>query len=165
MADYGFDGMIKVSFVPAIASLAAPTVTELNAGTSLEGRLTADGLNTGAETAEVDTSKLNSVSNSAVPGRRTFAVSVKYVRGDGVNDKAVEAALVYGAKGFLVIRRDKLSTVAWTAADKVEVYPVAVRQPNPDAPAANALQAVDVPMVVTSEPKGYADYATVGAGA
>jgi hypothetical protein len=165
MADYGFDGMVKVSFVPAIANIAAPTATELNAGTSLEGRLTPDGLTTGAETAEVDSSKLNSVSNAAVTGRRTFTIGVKYVRGDGVNDKAVEAALVYGAKGYIVVRRDKLATVAWTAADKVEVYPVQVRQPNPDAPAANALQAVDVPMVVTSEPKGYADYATVAAGA
>lgn len=163
MADYGFDGMIKVSLVPAIANLAAPTVAELTAGTSLECRLTPDGLNTGADTAEVDSSKLCSTSNSAVVGRRTFTVGVKYVRGDDEEALAVEGALVYGARGYLVVRRDKLATVDWAAADNVEAYPVQVRQPNPDAPAANALQAVDVPMVVTSEPKGYGDFATVAA--
>ena len=163
MADLGFDGMVKVSFVDTLADIAAPSAAALTAGVSLEGRLTADGLTTGGETAEVDTSKLNSTSNSAVVGRRTFTVGVKYVRGDDEEAVEVEEALVYGARGFLCVRRDMASSVAWAASQKVEVYPVQVRQPNPDAPAANALQAVDVPMVVTSEPKGYGDPATVAA--
>lgn len=163
MADYGFDGMIKVTWVPAIANIASPTLAELTAGIDLEGRLTPDGLTTGAETAEVDSSKLNSVSNSAVPGRRSFSVGVKYVRGDDADALEVEAALIYGARGFLVVRRDKLATIDYAAADNVEVYPAACRQPNPDAPAADTLQAVDVPMTVTSEPKGYGDFATVAA--
>jgi hypothetical protein len=37
MADYGFDGMIKVAFVPTIANFTAPKLTELTAGTPLEG--------------------------------------------------------------------------------------------------------------------------------
>src|SRR5919205_2236209 len=107
--DLGFDGMVKVSFVPAVANLAAPTVAELTAGTSLESRLVPDGLNTGADTEEIDSSKLDSVSNSAIVGRRTFTVGVKYVRGIGETAEAVEEALVYGARGFLAVRRDKSS--------------------------------------------------------
>jgi len=161
MADYGFDGMIKVSFVDTLPDIAGPTVAALTAGVSLECRLTPDGLTTSADTAEVDSSKLCSTSNAAVVGRRTFTAGVKYVRGDDEEAQAVEEALVYGARGFLVVRRDLSAKVDWAVGQKVEVYPVQVRQPNPDAPAANALQAVDVPMSITSEPKGYGDPALV----
>jgi hypothetical protein len=161
MADLGFDGMVRVAFVDTIAALGSPKLSELNAGVPLGCRLTPDGLTTSADTAEVDTSKLCSTSNSAVVGRRTFTVGVKYVRGDDDEAVAVEEALVYGARGYLVVRRDMLSSVDFAIGQKVEVYPVQVRQPNPDAPAANALQAVDVPMSVTSEPRGYGDPAVI----
>lgn len=147
--DYGFDGMIKVSFVPTLTTPTAPTVTAISAGTPLEGRLTPDGLSISVETASVDTSKLNSTANSETIGRDSYTVSVKYVRGDQTEATAVQTALVRGAAGYLVVRRDKLATVDWTVADKVEVYPVICARPNPDVPAPNALQAVTVPMRVT----------------
>lgn len=148
-ADYGFDGMIKVAFVPTLTTPSAPTVAQLTAGTPLDGRLTPDGLTIGSETASVDTSKLNSTGNSEIIGRDTFTVSVKYVRGDQTDATAVQTALVRGAQGYLVVRRDKLATVAWTVADKVEVYPVQCKRPSPDSPAPNALQTVTVGMSVT----------------
>jgi hypothetical protein len=149
MADYGFDGMIKVAFVPTIAVVTAPTVAELTAGVALDGRLTPDGLDTAAATASIDNSKLNSTANSAIIGRDSYTLSVKYVRGSDVAATAVQAALVRGASGFLAVRRDKLASVAWTAADKVELYPVMCQRPNPDKPAPNALQAVTVGMEMT----------------
>jgi hypothetical protein len=167
MADYGFDGMIKVSFVPAasITNIAAPTVSQLNGGTSLEGRLTPDGLSLGIDTSEIDNSKLNSLANSAIIGRDTYSPSVKYVRGDGTNDVAVQTALVRGASGFLAVRRDKLATIAWTAADKVELYPVQCKRPSPDDPAPNALQTVMVGMTMTdgTQVRGIDNPATVAA--
>lgn len=165
MADYGFDGMIKVSFVPTVTNLASPTVAELNAGVSLEGRLTPDGLSLGIDTSEIDNSKLNSVANSAIIGRDTYAPSVKYVRGDGTNDQAVQTALVRGASGFLAVRRDKLATLAFAAADKVELYPVMCKRPSPDDPAPNALQTVMVGMTMTDGTKvrGIDNPATVAA--
>ena len=149
MADYGFDGMIKVSFVPTIVSVDAPTSAELTAGVPLEGRLTADGLNIGSDTATIDTSKLNSTANSETIGRDSFTVSVTYVRGSDTEATDVQDALVRGAAGYLVVRRNKLSTLAFAAADEVEVYPVICKRPNPAAPAANALQTVEVGMSVT----------------
>lgn len=163
MADYGFDGMIKVSWVPTIAAIGAPTVSELNAGTSLEGRLVPDGLTISAETADVDTSKLNSTANSVKAGRRTFSLGVKYVRGDDAAATAVEAALIYGADGYLCVRRDVVSTTAWAAGQKVEVYPAECGEANPDAPAPNAQQAVEVPMKNTAEPRSLTNRATVAA--
>jgi uncharacterized membrane protein (DUF441 family) len=166
MSDLGFDGNVKVSFVPTIVNKAAPTLAELNAGIELGMRLLPDGLATPSDTGEVDNSKLSSTFSTAVPGRRSFSgVMVKYVRGP-VSDTvatAVEAALVYRALGYLVIRRDKVGTLAWAASDKVEVYPVQLKQPNPDSPAPDTLQAVEVGMTVTAEPKAFGDFATVAA--
>lgn len=149
MADYGFDGMIKVSFVPTIAVITAPTTTELNAGTPLEAQLTPDGLSVAIATAGVDTSKLNSTANSEIIGRDTYTVSVKYVRGGHSYATAIQAALTRGASGYLVARRDIVATTAWASSQKVEVYPIQCQRPSPDTPAANALQTVMVPMSVT----------------
>lgn len=124
MADYGFDGMVKVAWVATLTAPGAPTAVQLTAGTPLDGRLTPDGLTITSETATVDTSKLNSTGNSQIIGRDSFTVSVKYVRGDDTAATAVQTALVRGANGYLVVRRDKVATAAWAAADKVEVYPV-----------------------------------------
>jgi hypothetical protein len=149
MADYGFDGMIKTSFVSAIANVAAPTVAELNAGVTLESQLTADGLSISADTATVDTSKLNSTSVSEIIGRDSYTVGVTYVRGSHAAATAIQAALVRGAAGFLVVRRDIVSTTAWATAQKVEVYPVQCKRANPATPAANALQTVEIGFTVT----------------
>lgn len=165
MADYGFDGMIKVSFVPSIADYDTPKVAELTAGIPLEGRLTSDGLDISTATANIDTSKLKSTTNSATIGRDTHTVSVKYVRGDDAEAKAVADALVRGAQGTLAVRRNKLASVDWAASDDVELYPVICERPNPDKPAANALQGVTVGMQITDGTKVRAidDTATVAA--
>lgn len=149
IGDFGFDGMIKVSFVPTLAAPTAPTAVQLTAGTPLDGRLTPDGLSISIDTASVDTSKLNSTANSSTIGRDSYTIALKYVRGDQAEATAVQTALIRGAAGYLVVRRDKLATVAWTVADKVEVYPVICARPDPDAPAPNAQQTVNVPLQVT----------------
>ena len=165
MADYGFDGMIKASFVPIVANVDAPTVAELTAGVPLEGRLTADGLQIGSDTASIDTSKLNSTANSETIGRDSYTVSVTYVRGSDPEAEAVQTGLVRGASGFLAVRRNKVSTLAFTAADEVELYPVICKRPNPTAPAANALQTVAVGMSVTdgNKVRGIDDPAVIAA--
>jgi hypothetical protein len=163
MPDLGFDGMIKVSWVPTIANIASPTTAELTAGTPLEGALVADGLTISADTAEVDNSKMNSTANSAIVGRGTWTLGVKYIRGDAANTYAVavETALAPKANGYLVVRRDIVSSTAWTAAQKVEVYPAQVGYANPDSPAANTLQAVEVPLKNTAAPRDITNRATV----
>lgn len=165
MADLGFDGMIKVSWVTTITNIAAPTVAELNAGTSLEGRLLPDGLTISADTAGVDNSKLSSTANSQIVGRGTWSLGVKYVRGDSADTAAtaVETAMAPKANGYLVVRRDIVSTTAWAAAQKVEVYPGQIGYANPDSPAADTLQAVAVPIMSTAQPRDITNRATVAA--
>lgn len=162
MSDLGFDDMIKVTFAPTITNLGGPTVAQLTAGVPLEGRLTPDGLATPADTARVPTSKLNSTFNTSRAGRRTFdGLMVKYVRGTEAAAVDVEEALVYGAEGYLCVRRDLISSAPWAAGQKVEVYPVQVLQPNPDSPAPDTDQAVEVQFAMRQDPKAYADPATV----
>lgn len=151
MADFGFDGKLKVSFVATLTSTSAPTATQLNAGTVLEGRLTADGLTISTETATIDTSKLNSTAVSQTTGRDTFTLSLKYVLGDGAPDLLVQAALVRDAAGFLVVRRglSVASVPTFVAAQKVEVYPVICGRPSTDDPGPNALQINTIPLFIT----------------
>lgn len=164
MSDLGFDGMVKVAFVPTIASMAAPTVAELTAGVDLEGRLQPDGLSTPSDTARVDTSKLNSTYNTNRAGRRSFdGLRVKYIRGTETEATDVEDALVYLASGYLVVRRGVVATTNWAAAQQVEVYPVQCLQPNPDDPTPDGLQAVEVQFAMTGDPKAFGDPATVAA--
>ena len=167
MADLPFDGMMWVSFLSTPpASMDAPTVAELTAGVDLTPHLLPDGLATPASTNRVDTSKLSSTFNTNVAGRRTFdGLMVKYVRGDDSGAQAVEDALVYRATGVLAIRRDVAYTQAIAADDEVELYPVQCLQPNPDNPAPDGRQAVEVQFSMTGDPKAYADTATVVAGA
>lgn len=154
MADLTFDGMLRVSWIPTIASATlAPTVAELTAGVDLTPRLLPDGLSISAETASVDNTKMDSTSNSQKAGRRSYEVSVKYVRGTAVGEITVETALTYRAPGFLVVRRDVTYATAWAAAQKVEVYPGEIGEANPDSPAPDTLQAVEVPLMVTADPK------------
>lgn len=155
MADLSFDGNMRVSFVPTIANIAAPTVVEVNAGTDLTPRLTPDGLSISTDTNSIDNTKMSSTANSSKAGRRTFTASVTYTRGTAAPELAVETALVYRAAGYLVVRRDIAYTTAFAAAQKVEVYPVEVGEPNPTSPAPDALQNVEVPMMISADPKSY----------
>lgn len=165
MADLGFDGMIAVWWVPTIADISAPkAATEIGAAGAvvLHTRLTPDGLNTGAGSETIDTSKMSSTFNTKIVGRRNFdGLQVTYVRGDQVAEKALDTTLIYRASGYLVVRRDKLATTAIAASDKVEVYPVQCGEPQYASPAPNALQTVVVPMTLTADPRSSSNPATV----
>lgn len=163
MADLTYDGMVRVAFVPIIANISAPTSAEITAvgAIDLTPRLSPDGLSIGADTASIDNTKMNSTSNSQKAGRRSYTLSVTYVRGTDTGDTAVESALTYRANGYLVVRRDIAYSTAFASSQKVEVYPVEVGEANPSAPGPDTLQTVEVPMMVTSEPRTITSRATV----
>jgi hypothetical protein len=164
MADLGFDGLISVWWVPTIADISAPKARRRSrcGHVALHTRLTPDGLTTGAGSDTIDTSKMSSTFNTKIVGRRNFdGLQLKYVRGDATNEKLLDTTLVYRASGYLVVRRNTLSTVAATVADKVEVYPVQCQEPQYDSPAPNALQTVVVPLTLTADPRSSSNPATV----
>lgn len=137
MADYS-DGYVRASFVPTIANTAAPTTSELNAGTALENYLTPDGLEISPAESAVDQTVLSSTFDLETPGRLKFDIMLtgkKQKQGD--TDTVHDALDSRATAGYLVVRRGKLATSAWAASDKVEVYPVTTGQMTYPLQAAN----------------------------
>jgi hypothetical protein len=152
MADSNTDGRIKIYQVPSIASIAAPTTTELNAGVPLDGLMTPDGL-VGFEpdTGDVDNSKINSTFSTTSAGRAAFSGTlIRLIKQTGVD--TVYNTLIYGFSTNIVIRRDIASGIVWTSGDKIEVYPVQCGEVRNLAPEANAVHKYEVLTKITAQP-------------
>ncbi|MGW1160361.1 phage tail tube protein [Streptomyces sp. NPDC002519] len=152
MSDLISDGNTKVAFATSIASITAPTAAELTAATDWTSRLTPDGLKTDPSTADVDTSSLASTFTTNQPGRRSYTVELTFKRGSTPTEDNPYSTLVYGATGFIIVRRGVSYTTAFATGDKVEVYPVAAGEPQNIAPAANEVSKFMSPLKVTSDP-------------
>lgn len=143
MPDLAHEQNYRVTWVPTIANPAAPTVSELTAGVELSGRITPTGLTREPSTDRKDTSKLNSTFSTQSTGRRSYNLSVTFVR-EVADTGGLEAALTYKAIGHLVIRDSIISTTNYVAAQKVEVYPAQADSPSKAAPAVNEDQMITV---------------------
>ncbi|NUP36023.1 MAG: hypothetical protein HOY76_03110 [Streptomyces sp.] len=152
MSDVNNDGKTRVYWVTTIASISAPTVAELNAGLDFTARITPDGLNIPAETADVDNSSLASTFTTNRAGRRSFSPEVTFKRGDSAGDDLPWTTLTYQTLGYLVVRRVLPYTTAWAAAQKVEVYPVECGERNSIPPAPNEVAKFTSQMKLRDEP-------------
>jgi hypothetical protein len=146
MADIVGDGFIRVYAVPSIAVLTAPTVAECNAGIKLQALITADGLiGFKPDTADVDTSALDSTFNTALPGRASFSgMMLRLKKQDGTD--TVYNTLIKGYRFFTVIRRSVAEGTAWTIGDKVQVHPSACGETAWVDPEPNVLERYEVPI-------------------
>lgn len=150
MADSLADGMTRVAFVSTISNNAAPTTTELNLGILLQSVITADGLvGFEANTAEVDTTALDSTYDTKTIGRDSFSGTMLRFKKQTGTDTAYDT-LVRGVTGYIVVRRDIASTTAWASSQKVEVYPITVGQAKFLPPEANSVRKYEVPTMVSA---------------
>jgi hypothetical protein len=136
------DGNTKVTFVLAIANIAAPlAATELGAGTAvdLQGLITPDGLNLGMSEATIDASVLASVAEYEEPGRYKITMDFTCQRDATALSDLAWTTLVRQQRGFIVIRRGPAAGGAYAAADKVEVYTVTVGKRMMQKPTKNTL--------------------------
>lgn len=152
MSDLFADGNVKVSWCTAIANIHAPTVTELNAGTSLETYITPSGLNDKATTAAVDTSSLASTFTTSGAGRRSFDISLEMKRQTPAANDIAYNLFAYRTSGYLVFRRTLANTTAYASAQTVEVYPVITGEPELASPAMNEVQKFTSNFFLTSDP-------------
>ncbi len=152
MARYSNDGMIRVDFVPAIANKAAPTTTELNAGTALTSYVTKDGLTVPANQNFVDDANLSDTFDAQLPGSFGGTIQITGKR-DGVpaNDTFWNL-ITYLLAGYVVVRRGVATATAWTAAQKAEVYPVSFHEPVPMPTATNDQGKFSAQAAVTAQP-------------
>lgn len=140
MADMLSDGNIKVSYVPTIANQAAPTTTELTAGTSLECLITADGLDINTDEDVVSAPKLCETINAEQPGRSKTTIQLTCVRKDTPAEDIAWTTLLRGLTGYVVVRRGTAVSTAYATTQKVEVYPVKFGQRRPIKPEQNGVE-------------------------
>lgn len=153
MGDIVIDGQVRVAFVTTIASKAAPTVSEIGAGTEL-GSFIAPGGMEGFEgsTNEVDTSALDSTFNTKRPGRTAYSGTSLVLKKQSGTDDAFDALKTKLTDGYLVVRLGVDKATAWTADDDCQVYPVSTGQWSPLPPEADSVYRYRVPVPITSEP-------------
>ncbi|MFE7869766.1 hypothetical protein ACFUYE_05375 [Micromonospora humida] len=151
MPDIIVDGKIRVSYVASIANTSSPTTTELNGGLVLNRTITKDGL-VGFEpdSAKVETTALDSEFNTNKIGRTSFGDTMLRLKKQSGTD-TIYTTLVKNATGYLVIRRDLPRATAWTAGDKVEVYPIECGETRRLAPEENTLSRYEVPVAITDD--------------
>jgi hypothetical protein len=150
MTDLLVDGNVKVSFLPAVSNIHAPTTTELNAGTSLETFITPTGYKNKPSTAPVITSSLASKFETQGAGRSSFAISLELKRQTGVD--AVYNLLAYQVTGYLAVRRNLDRTTAWAPGQAVEIYPVQCGRREQVDPAPNEVAKYVSSMFMTADP-------------
>lgn len=152
MPDIFADGNTRVAYVPTIANIAAPTTTELNAGTLLHDVITADGLEGfEASTAEVDTTALSSTFDTKLPGRASFSNTMLRFKKQSGTD-TVFNLFVTNLAGYIVVRRSIAATTAWASSQKVAVYPFQAGEIKLLKPEANTVERYEVPTMITSAP-------------
>ena len=141
MSRRGSTGELRVSFVPTIADMAAPTAAEVTAGTDLTPFLTRDGVNTPNSASTTDISDLADRRNKRAPG--TFGGddwTLKLYRDSVTADDDAWTLLVQDLEGYLVIRRFGGAENALAATNKVEVADIAVLSRVMDTPGADTPQ-------------------------
>jgi hypothetical protein len=143
---------VEIWFVPALTSLTAPDIDELNAGTRLTTKITG-GVNIDFASNLVDAATLESAFNSTVAG--TYGGGINSLVGllrDNVyaNDTAWQA-FPRGTAGYLCINTYNIGTV-WASADRVDIYPIEVVARNPGDMTRDALVDFDVEFAITSAP-------------
>lgn len=129
------DGMTKVTWCTTIASTAAPTATELNAGTDLQTYVVPDGLDVNTEETRIDVGNLGSRQDEEVAGRRKENLSLT-MNNLGMGSAPFSTFAAYPS-GYIVIRYGVLSTTAYAADDVVDVYTVTAGTRQRIKPAAN----------------------------
>jgi hypothetical protein len=152
MADITADGKTRVAWVPSVANINAPTTTELNAGMLLQSTMTADGFaGFRPETADVDTSSLDSTFNTMVNGRTSFSGTLLRLKKQSGTDTIFDT-LTRDTAGYVVVRRSVTSSTAWASAQKVEVYPALCGEVARLDPEPNSVERYEVPINITSAP-------------
>ena len=152
MTDSVSDGRTTVWLVPSIANIAAPTTTEINAGTNITDLLTPDGLSGfQASTDDVDNTSLGSTFNTALPGRVSFSnMALKFKWQQGTDTQY--NTLVWGYSTNVVVRRRVTKTTAIASSQLLQVYPVTCGERSIEDAAPNTLDMFTAPLKPSGQP-------------
>jgi len=127
MARYVPEGTVEVWLVISISDAAAPTASELNAGTDLTGQMIGD-LVLPFEGSTADASDTSSRFNKTAPGDFGGAPGSFTIHKEKVlNTDTVYTALARDVAGYLAVAHRGLATTAvWAIGDDVDIWPITV---------------------------------------
>lgn len=161
------DGKINTIWVPAIADIHAPTVTEINAGTDLSNYVTLGGWSLEESQDKIDDKRENSQLDYEIPGRKKISGPTVEVIDNTNTDHEEEneaiTTLVEGAEGYFVRRRGMPTETAFAADQEVAVYSVRIGMTAPVKIDENSVQR-SVVSFATQAP-GWDSHAKVKVGA
>lgn len=148
MARFFRRGVTKIYFLPAIATPAAPTSTEITAGTNLTPRV-ADTAGWTATTTPIEAPDADTRFVSNIPGSLTPAASsITFNEDDAVTDPdPLRTTLADGTTGFIVFFPKGKST-----GKPAEVWPVRSAGPNREYNWTNANARFVVDFATVAEP-------------
>ncbi|MFJ5176719.1 hypothetical protein ACIP68_23140 [Streptomyces griseoviridis] len=171
MARYGTTGRIAIYFVPTVASIAAPKVSEISAGVNLSDYITRDGLKTPSSGNTIDASDIGSRFNKTAPG--TYGGDAAEITAHRDSKSATDLAwstLPQDAPGFLVIARQGFAQAVGTGlgtkngtptvGDRCEVLAVTVISRALNDTGDNETSKFTASMAITAEPAQDAVVAT-----
>lgn len=151
MARYSIEGLGRLYHVPTIASVAAPTTTELNAGTDLTAFVPRDGFVPNLNQNFVDVSSLADRFDLTQIGTEGGNFTLTFYR-DNATDTAWNLYVASNVVGFLAWREGIASTTAWASTQKLQVWPYSAQLPIPVATAANAGRKFTVGVAIPTVP-------------
>jgi hypothetical protein len=147
---YVFEGNVAVWFVPTVASVAAPTAAEINAGTNLTAFFTKDGFDSGINDSQVSVAGLDTDFDAEIQGSWAAKPKVTLFR-DDTTDTAW-TTLPRKASGYFVVRPIGGPTAVAAIGNKVEVYPVQTGQRQLNNTAENEKKKFTVQCACTAAP-------------
>lgn len=151
------DGRLKVVYVPALATPAAPKLTEVNAAGALDVScyLTQDGWSTGTEQASVTDDRLCSDQSYERPGRLSESLSLMYVydpQDTAVGgDNQAYLKFLQDSEGYFVARYGKRFEEAFAVGDIVSVRPVQFGVQIEAPPEANSVLKISQKAFITGQ--------------
>lgn len=150
MAVIIIDGRVTAVWCNAVANLAAPTATEANGGTRLEGLITPDGLDIKVGTGSVNSSNLGSKFTTTRAGRISPEVNITF------HHDTVDTAwnlFQYRTTGVLIVRRGIDKATSFASTQPVAVYPLEAGAADESKPAPDSTYDFMVPFFVYLDPE------------
>lgn len=152
MADFSAEGFVRVDYVASIPNISAPVAATLNAGTPLSLWLTPDGWNPTVNQNSVDTSSLASTYDTSVPGTEGGPITLTLKRSNIAASDTAWNLFKVPITGFLVAREGIAVGTAYSATQKVQVYPGANAIAQPAQTGKNAVRTFTVTWYVSPAP-------------
>lgn len=143
-----YEGKTKVYFATSVASITAPTTANISGATNLTPFITKDGVSVPNTQNMVDSATIEEVFDAQTVGSWGGGALELTMFRDDAADTAWNL-IVYRTTGFLIISRFG----APIAGSKVEVWPVQMHAPIPQATAANEMQKFTAAFAVTAAPE------------